>query len=144
MRKQSTLAAVVAVAVIAAFSAAALADSAVSWRSAPENTFQVVEVALARKIEDRKPAEVGEAISADGQRVYAYVAAFNKGTTRTLKVIWKRGEKVHHQATLLVKRGPSWRTWAYIDARPALKGSWTMILLDDTGKQLATKAFTIQ
>jgi hypothetical protein len=136
-----------AVAVCALFATPALADSTPTWRRAPEGTFQLVELALARGVEDRKPVQVageGAAIAADGARVYLYLHLFNKGASKQLKVVWKRGEKVHHQATVSVGRSPSWRTWAYLDARPSLKGSWTVTVLESDGKELATRAFQIE
>ena len=125
----------------------ALADSTPTWKRAPEGTFQLVELSLARGVEDRKPVQVagdGVAIAADGARLYAYLHVFNKGAQKALKVIWKRGEKVYHEATVVVGRSPSWRTWAYIDARASLKGSWTVTILDDEGKELTQRAFQIE
>jgi len=131
---------------IVALSGLALADSTPTWRRAPEGTFQLVELTLARGVEDRKPVQIaaeGAAIAADGARLYAYLQLFNKGASKTLKVVWKRGEKVYHQAAVVVKRSPSWRTWAYIEARPSLKGSWTVTVLDEEGKELVSRAFRI-
>jgi hypothetical protein len=126
---------------------AARADSTPTWKRAPEGTFQLVELALARGVEDRKPVQVaseGAAIAADGARLYAYLHVFNKGASKALKVVWTRGEKVYHQATVSVGRSPSWRTWAYLEARPVLKGSWTVTILDEEGKELARRAFRIE
>jgi hypothetical protein len=128
--------------------AIAHADSTVSWKKAPEGTFQLTEMVLARGVEDRKPQDSLEgdspSVPADGKRLYAYLNCFNKGETQALKVVWKRGEKVHYQATVAVKRSASWRTWAFIDARPSLKGDWTVSVLDSEGKELASKMFTIE
>ena len=126
------------------FATVAHADAPPSWRRAPENTFHLTETVLARKVVDRKPLETGQTIAADGQRVYAFINAFNKGEPRQLQVVWQRGEKTYHQARITVGRGPSWRTWAYIDARPSLKGSWTVHVLEEGGAELAKIDFTIE
>jgi hypothetical protein len=126
------------------FATVARADAPPSWRRAPENTFQLGELVLARKVVDRKPLETGQTIAADGQRVYAFLNAFNKGGPRPLKIVWQRGEKTYHRASVVVGRGPSWRTWAFIDARPSLKGSWAVRVLDESGAELSKIDFTIE
>jgi hypothetical protein len=139
-----TLFALVTSALFIAISSVAFGDGAPAWRGARENTFQLTELVLARRVAERKPLETGQTFTADGQRIYAFLNLFNKGETRQLKVVWNRGEKIFHQITLRVGRGPSWRTWAFIDARPALKGSWRVTVLDEDGKELSKSTFTLQ
>jgi hypothetical protein len=139
-----TLFALVILAFLISISSVSFGDGAPAWRRAPENTFQLTELVLARRVADRKPLETGQTFTADGGRIYAFLNLFNKGEQRQLKVVWRRGEKVFHQAALRVGRGPSWRTWAFVDARASLKGSWRVTVLDEGGRELAGRAFTLQ
>jgi hypothetical protein len=126
------------------FATVARADAPPSWRRAPENTFHLTELVLARQVVDRKPLGAGQTVAADGRRVYAFINAFNKARPRQLKIVWRRGEKTYHQSSVVVGRGPSWRTWAFIDARPSLKGSWSVRVLDEGGAELSKADFTIE
>jgi len=124
-------------------SAPATAATRVEWRAAAKGALRVEQLELARRVEGRRPADVSESFVADGNRVYAFLRVLNKGNKRKLRVVWQRGSRVYHKATLWVGRAPNWRTWAFIKARRSMAGAWTVTVEDEDGKALAKKAFTI-
>jgi len=129
-----------------ALSAPARADAPPSWREAPEGTLHLTTLVLARGVENRQATDIapGQTIPADGKRLYAYLELFNKGAKSALKLTWRRGERVHHQVTLVAGRSPSWRTWAFVDARPSLKGAWSVTVVDGSGRELVSRSFTLE
>ncbi len=127
-----------------ALSATAFAAPSGTWRAAAEGSFRVEALTLARRVEHRRPVDVGDHFKADGQRVYAFLRIMNKGATQRVRVVWHRGGRVYHRSSLVVKRGPAWRTWAFISARRSMVGAWEVTVEDASGKIMARKAFVIE
>ncbi|MCK5805649.1 MAG: DUF2914 domain-containing protein [Lentisphaeria bacterium] len=115
-----------------------------TWRAAAEGSFRVEALTLARRVEHRRPVDVGDHFKADGQRVYAFLRIMNKGATQRVRVVWHCGGRVYHRSSLVVKRGPAWRTWAFISARRSMVGAWEVTVEDASGKTVARKAFVIE
>jgi hypothetical protein len=114
-------------------------EAASPWSEAPEGSFKVNRFVLTRSVSDREPGARVTTVPCDTTRVYAFAELHNKGTRSHVVMVWEQdGEEiVRHR--LEVGRSPSWRTWSYQRALPALKGTWTVTLLDASGEQLATR-----
>lgn len=144
MTKRRALAPLIALTfVVSTLAGSAFAATRAEWKAAAEGSLKVEQFALARRVEHRKPTDIGATFDANGERIYAFVRLLNKGTPQQLRVVWKREGRTYHGATVKVGRSPSWRTWAFITARSRLAGNWSVSIFGEDGKLLGAKAFTI-
>lgn len=130
---------------VAAIAVYALVGSAPCWAEGHDEPAElaVKELQLARAVEARRPVKPGAEITADGERVYAYLRLANAGDATRVRVIWQRGAKVYHRVVLKVGHSKSWRTWAYIRALRHLAGEWQVRVETVEGELLSSKRFHI-
>lgn len=116
--------------------------SRASGTRASAEPIELARFVFARSVDSRKPVGEAERFASDGARVYAYLEVANRGAPQRLTVTWKRGRRIQRY-TLPVGKSPRWRTWSYLRATKAMRGSWTVTVRDGSGSQLGEKTVTI-
>ncbi len=102
-------------------------------------------------IEDREPIDHPSSFGPDDERVYAFVELSNPGDApREIVVTFEHGARATGRVTLTVPAHmPRYRTWAWTNgARHAPHDgepeSWTAIVRDEAGDEIATSPFLVR
>jgi hypothetical protein len=106
----------------------------------------LLELAVARGVEKRKPIDVGQEFSlADGTKLYAYMLVANpdREEGQQVKVFWQR-EDGKERGGVAVKVGaqPKWRTWAF-HSHVNKPGKWQAIVKNEAGQVLGRAPFVV-
>jgi hypothetical protein len=103
---------------------------------------EVVELKLAKGLENREPVEEGTSFEAGGQ-VYTWVKLKVKEDETTIKIRWSIDDKpIFTSEALTVRRSPGWRTWLTKTLNRA--GDWKVEILDADDKPVHAASFTVK
>ena len=122
---------------------AAVHENAASGEAPAPSALELTRVLVAREIASREP--VVSPITADAERAYLFVEATNAGPgDAAISVVWiepdgTRGRPI--ELTVPVSR--RWRTWATTSRAHGRAGSWTVVVSDRAGLELARRAFEV-
>ncbi len=109
---------------------------------AESDYVEVVELKLAKGLENREPVEEGTSFEAGGQ-VYTWVKLKVKEDETTIKMRWSIDDKpIYTSEALTVKRSPGWRTWLTKTLNRA--GNWKVEILDADDKPVHAASFTVE
>jgi hypothetical protein len=126
----------------AAAPAAAAAAEEAAEEPAESDHVEVVELKLAKSLENREPVDEGTSFETGG-RVYTWVKLKVKEDETTIKMRWSVDDKpIFTSEAITVKRSPSWRTWLTKTLTRA--GDWKVEILDADDKPVHAANFTVE
>lgn len=99
-----------------------------------------VEIAIARSIADRMPADTGSTFAADVGQLACWTR-ITGADGMTIRHVWIHGE--NEFPVELNIGGSPWRTWSTKEILPEWTGEWRVEVRDDAGTVLATARFTV-
>ena len=109
---------------------------------AESDYVEVVDLMLAKGLENREPVDAGTTFEAGGQ-VYTWVKLKVKEDETTIKMRWSIDDKpIFTSEAVTVKRSPSWRTWLTKTLDRA--GDWKVEILDADDKPVHAASFTVK
>jgi len=123
---------------VAAGSEAKPAEAPVST----DASLEIIEIAIAKNIENREPQEVADTFASDVERVYCYTKIKGGKEGDSLTHRWKKGDQVIAEVSLKVDASP-WRTYSSKAIMQEWTGSWSVEILQGD-VVLKTKEFTVQ
>ncbi|MCK5241193.1 DUF2914 domain-containing protein [bacterium] len=110
--------------------------------AAIDASLEIIEIAIAKSIENREPQEVADTFASDVERVYCYTKINGGKEGDSITHRWKKGDQVMAEISLKVNASP-WRTYSSKAIMKEWTGAWTVeILQGDT--VLKAKTFTIE
>lgn len=109
---------------------------------AAQQTGMTVEVAVARDIMDRMPADTGSVFAADVGKLWCWTRVTGAEAGTTIQHVWIRGSD-EMAAVSLTLGGSPWRTYSSKNIQPDWTGQWRVEVRDAGGNVLATKSFTV-
>ena len=103
---------------------------------------EVVELKLAKGVENREPVDEGTTFEAGGQ-VYTWVKLRVKEDETTIKMRWYIDDRpVYTSEPITVRRSSNWRTWLTKTLNRA--GDWKIEVLDAADKPVHATDFTVK
>ena len=127
-----------------AAAAPAAEETAEDTEKAPAESdyVEVVDLQVAKSLENREPVEAGTTFDAGGQ-VYAWVKLKVKEDETTIKMRWSIDDQpVFTSEQVAVRRSPGWRTWLTKTLNRA--GEWKVEILDANDKPVHAASFTVK
>ncbi len=109
---------------------------------ATDASLEIIEIAIAKSIENREPQEVADTFASDVERVYCYTKIKGGKEGDSLTHRWKKGDQVMAEVSLKVNASP-WRTYSSKAIMQEWTGSWSVEVLQGD-VVLKTKEFTVQ
>jgi hypothetical protein len=109
---------------------------------AESDHVEVVDLKLAKGLENREPVDEGTTFEAGG-RVYTWVKLKVKEDETTIKMRWSIDDKpIFTSEAVTVRRSPNWRTWLTKTLNRA--GDWKVEILDADDKPVHAASFTVK
>lgn len=107
--------------------------------------FSVAQAEVARTIvttgiSEREPVNDLQRIPSTDERVYFFTDLRDMAGT-SITHVWKHNGEVKAEVKFDIG-GPRWRVWSSKNMLPEWTGDWTVEIVDDSGKVIATKAFS--
>ncbi|MCB9596916.1 MAG: DUF2914 domain-containing protein [Sandaracinaceae bacterium] len=100
-------------------------------------------VIVARRIEDREPVGLAP-FDGDVDELFVFLDARNDGAPATLQVRWDAPDGTPGRAIdLQVPTARRWRTWATTNRVRGRAGTWTVVVTDASGREIARRSFTV-
>ena len=94
-------------------------------------------------VDNREPVIMVDSISSDSYRSISFFTELMDHEGDNVTHQWVYGGKVMFEKTFEV-RGPRWRVWTSKTLLPTWTGMWSVNVLDQDRKVLATKSFDYQ
>lgn len=99
-----------------------------------------VEIAIARDVVDRMPADTASAFPADVGRLVCWTRVSGAAGT-TIQHVWIHGD--NEFPVSLEIGGSPWRTWSTKEILPEWTGEWRVEVRDAAGAVVQTARFTV-
>ncbi len=106
------------------------------------SVLEVLEIAIAKGIQDREAIEVADTFTVDVGKLYCWTKIAGGVDGNSVVHRWKKDGEVIAEITLNVNASP-WRTFSSKAIMPEWTGNWVVEVLAG-GNVLKTKAFVIQ
>jgi Protein of unknown function (DUF2914) len=110
--------------------------------AATDATLEVIEIAVAKGIENREAIDVADTFTPDVERLYCYTKIKGGKEGDSITHRWKKGEDVMAEVSLNVNGSP-WRTHSSKAIMKEWLGTWTVEILQGDAV-LKSKEFTIK
>lgn len=108
--------------------------------AAQDTTGVAVEIAIARSVVDRVPADTASAFPADVGQLACWTRVTGAAGT-TIQHVWIHG--ADEFPVSLEIAGSPWRTWSTKEIPPDWTGEWRVEVRDGAGAVLASARFTV-
>lgn len=105
-------------------------------------TLEVLEIAIAKNIQEREAVEVGDTFPVGIERLYCWTKITGGAEGDSVTHRWKKGEEIMAETTLNVNGSP-WRTYSSKAIMADWTGNWVVEILQGE-TVLASKEFVIQ
>lgn len=103
---------------------------------------RVERIAICKDVQDRVPIDMDTTFSADAGSLYCFTRIEGATDTTSVTHVWYYGEKKMAEVTLPV-RSIRWRTWSNKRLLPRWTGTWTVVILSETGTPLTQTSFLL-
>lgn len=111
--------------------------------SFPAAAGQVSRAMFTVGVEDREPVLKVDSINSNSYKQISFFTELMEHEGDNVTHQWVYGGKVMFEKTFEV-RGPRWRVWTSKSLQPEWTGLWSVNVLDQDRKVLATKSFDYQ
>ena len=105
--------------------------------------FTIARLVVGTGVEKAEPAGVAETFPASTEKVFCFLEAIDISKDTEVSFVWVYGQKEMLKATLPLKMGAKWRTYANKNLRE-LKGEWKVEIRDPDGKVLKDVKFRVE
>jgi hypothetical protein len=105
--------------------------------------FTIKKVVVAKDVQNREPVGVSDTFSSTIGKVYCHILAMDIKQDSEIVVTWYHEEKKIHTYKLPLKKGYSWRTFAYKNVA-GKKGNWRVVIRDPDCHIYKSAPFTIK
>jgi hypothetical protein len=106
--------------------------------------LEVVELVIAKDVQNMEPMDVGIAFTADVQKLYCFSKVKVEEEAATVYHSWYYNDEKVTQVELNVKKSPGFRTYSNKTIMSSQKGKWEVEVQDAEGNVLKSVSFTIQ
>ncbi len=108
-----------------------------------DSSVAVERSAMARKVVDREPVDVGTKFPADIGQLSCFTRLVGTQGQEFIYHVWLHGGEERARVELAV-RGPAWRTWSTKRIQPSWTGHWAVEIQDADGNVLKSLPFTVE
>lgn len=105
--------------------------------------FTIKKVVVAKDVQNRQPVGVSDTFSSAIGKVYCHILATDIKRDSEIVVTWYYAEKKIHTYKLPLKKGTSWRTFAYKNIS-GKKGNWRVVIRDPERHIYKSAPFTVK